>query len=253
MYANPVPTSKNVKAAEANFEELKERLVEIREELQKGAYLETSNDGVTVISSILRYISEYKKRLDKHINANSEPAPIKVPDQFAFGFEEYFGSMPIPEGEVVPRLDKQRQILSYILDQLIDANPTSIQKVKREDLENPKNSKAFQIDTGISASVPGVIDTLAFQVVFTGYTPSLRRFLNNLAYFQLPVVVRSVEVGRIGSEAQGTANKIFNAATNEDTIDNKTPIISEIESIFIVTLEFIEVIALPNTEGEVSK
>ena len=255
IYANPAPTNKNVKAAQTNLEELQERLKNTYEALQQGAYLNVSKDGVSVISSILRYISEYKKRVENHIDVNSMPSPIKVPDEFAFGFEKYFRSTLIPEGEIVPKLDKQRQVLNYILDKLIAADPTSIQAVKREDFENSTGSKDFKMDPAISARVPGVIDTLAFQVTFTGYTPTLRKFLNSLAYFQLPVVVRSVEVDRIESKPQNKTSRLFNSASADITssnADNKTPVISEIESIFTVTLEFIEVIAPPVPEDDLS-
>ena len=251
IHANPAPTNKNVKAAQTNLEELQERLENTYQKLQQGSYLNTNEDGVSVISSILRYISDYKKRVKSHVDVNSTPTPIEVPDQFAFGFEKYLSSTLIPEGEIVPRLDKQRQILSYILDKLIAADPTSIQAVKREDFESTTgNRKGFQIDPAISARVPDAIDTLAFQVTFTGYTPTLRKFLNGLAYFQLPVVVRSVEVDRIETKLQNNASRIFNAVSSDE--DNKTPVISEIESIFTVTLEFIEVIVSPVPEDDLS-
>lgn len=252
MFADPSPTNKNVKEARSNFEDLQERLEGVYQELQKGAYLETNDDGVRVISSILRYISDYKKRVDNHVDSNSVPAPIKVPGQFAFGFERYFQSTLIPEGEIVPFLDKQRQILSYILDKLINAGPSSIQAVKRQDFYNSASDKGFKIDPVISARVPGAIDTLAFQVAFTGYTPTLRKFLNSLAYFQLPVVVRSVEVDRISSRSGGRSNRIFNLETGAEG-DNKTPVISEIESLFTVTLEFIEIIESKESQDSLLK
>lgn len=247
MYANPAPTEKNIRAAKTNLEELQGRLESIYQELQEGAYLDTSDDGVSVISSILRYISDYKKRVENNIDINGAPAPIKIPEEFAFGFERYYKTTIIPEGEIVPKLDKQRQILSYILDKLIAADPTSIQSVEREDFESPAGQKTgFKIDPAISARVSSAIDTLAFQITFTGYTPTLRKFLNSLAYFQLPVVVRSVEVGRVESNSQNKASEIFNFAGN--TNDNKIPVISEIESVFTVTLEFIEVVVPSNPE-----
>ncbi len=255
IYANPAPTNKNIKAAQTNLEELQERLKNTYEALQQGSYLDVSKDGVSVISSILRYISDYKKRVENHVDINSTPSPIEIPDEFAFGFEKYFRSTLIPEGEIVPQLDKQRQLLSYILDKLIAADPTSIQAVEREDFEDSKGNKGFKIDPAISARVPGVIDTLAFQVTFTGYTPTLRKFLNNLAYFQLPVVVRSVEVDRIESRPQSKLSRLFGRKsddTESSDADNKTPIISEIESTFTVTLEFIEVIAPSVSEDDLS-
>ena len=253
MYANPAPTEKNIRAAETNLEELQERLQSIHQALQEGAYLNTSDDGVSVISSILRYISDYKKRVASHIDVNAAPAPIKVPEEFAFGFDRYYKTTIIPEGEIVPKLDKQRQILRYILDKLIAADPTSIQSIEREDFENSKGrdrDTGFKIDPAISARVPDAIDTLAFQITFTGYTPTLRKFLNSLAYFQLPVVVRSVEVGRVESNLQNNAGAMFDFVSNGD--DNKIPVISEIESVFTVTLEFIEVVVPSNPEEDLS-
>ena len=251
MYANPAPTEKNIRAAKTNLEELDGRLQSIYQELQSGAYLDTSDDGVSVISSILRYISDYKKRAENHIDVNAAPAPIKVPEEFAFGFERYYKTTIIPEGEIVPKLDKQRQILSYILDKLIAADPTSIQSVEREDFESPADKETgFKIEPAISARVPDAIDTLAFQITFTGYTPTLRKFLNSLAYFQLPVVVRSVEVGRVESNSQNKASEMFRFVSNAD--DNKIPVISEIQSVFTVTLEFIEVVVPSNPEEDLS-
>ena len=245
MYASPAPTNKNVKAAEANMEELRERLQSIREELQRGAQLDVSDDGVRVISNILRFISDYRKRVETHVDSNSVPAPILVPDQFAFGFEQYFNSTIIPEGSIVPELDKQRLVLIHILDKLIEANPSGIQSVERESIQaSRKKDRGFTIAPAISAHVPGVIDTLAFRIKFTGYTPTLRKFLNKLAYFELPIVVRSVEVSRTQSSKK-TGNR------EEETAD-KTPVISEIESIFTVTLEFIEIVESPNPEDDFS-
>jgi hypothetical protein len=255
MYANPAPTNKNVKAAQKNLEELEERLKNIYEELRQGSYLNINEDGVSVISSILRYISEYNKLVENHVDANSTPSPIKIPDEFAFGFEKYFRSTLIPEGKIVPVLDKQRQILSYILDKLIAADPSSIQSVKREDSGNSETKSEFKIDPAISARVPGAIDTLAFQVTFTGYTPSLRKFLNNLAYFQLPVVVRSIEVDRVESKPENQSSRFFNTMdmhTSSSKDDSKIPVISEIESVFTVTLEFIEIIAPLDFEDDLS-
>lgn len=247
MSAKPTPNGKNMQAAKENRDELKERLSQIYKELQNGANIKVSSEdeGAIVISSILKYISDYGRRLDNHVNASSKSAPIKVSAQFPFGFEDYFGSTPIPEGSIVPLLDKQRHILSYILDQLIDSDPISILDVKRENLEEIE--KGFQIDPAISARVPNSVNTLAFQVVFTGYTPTLRRFLNNLAYFHLPIVVRSVQVNRLDSKFQAE-EKPSKKNVDSDDNDIMTPIISEIESKFTVTLEFVEVVKLTGFE-----
>ena len=98
--------------------------------------------------------------------------------------------------------------------------------------------------------MPDAIDTIAFQVIFTGYTPTLRKFLNSLAYFQLPVVVRSVEVSRVSSKSKGRLKKIFSREFETKNSGDKTPVISEVESLFMVTLEFIEVIKPADSKVE---
>ncbi len=271
LYADPAPTVENVAVSEQNAQQLRAELQRIREDLQRGSRLTTSSDGVRVMAGIQQYISEYQKLATAHIGPNEVPTPIDIPDNFAFGFDQYIDEAIIPEDQaVVPVLDKQRQILSYIVNQLIATHPAGIQKIEREVLEvKAADSKAligYQINPAISARAPGAIDTLAFSVTFTGYTRSLRQFLNNLAQFNLPIVVRSVEVERpSGSATTAKATKspkekiddifsVFGAPasdskTTEGPKANQTPVISENISSFTVTLEFIEII-LPSDSEE---
>ncbi|MEO5957916.1 MAG: hypothetical protein ABIZ49_01735, partial [Opitutaceae bacterium] len=52
----------------------------------------------------------------------------------------------------------------------------------------------FAIDPRVSVRAPGFLDSTAFRLAFVGQTASLRAFLNRLASFELPVLVREVEV-----------------------------------------------------------
>ena len=270
LYAAPAPTPENVQAAKQNADELSAKLLSIREDLQRGSRLTISNDGARVMSGLQKYISNYRRQVAKHQAADGEAAPIQVPDDFAFGFEKYLIETDISEDpSLVPLLDKQRQVLSYILNQLIASDPAGIQAVERELLKvtAAEKSSGFEINPAISARVPGAIDTLAFRVTFTGYTPALRKFLNNLAQFDLPIVVRSVEVDRpttSGKAAEAKKAKASNiddifsvfggassdsvAPTDAPATANQTSVISEIESSFTVTLEFIEIILPSNSE-----
>jgi hypothetical protein len=271
LQAIPAPTSANVQAAQQNAAALSAQLLSIRENLQRGSRLTISNDGTRVMSSVQKYISNYRRQVVTHVNAAEVAAPIQVPQDFAFGFEKYLKTTNISEdSSIVPQLDKQRQVLSYILNQLIAADPAGIQAVERE-LMGSADSKVsgFQINPSISARVPGAIDTLAFRVTFTGYTPTLRKFLNNLAQFDLPIVVRSVAVDRPATNAKvaktkkskasniddifsvfgGSSGSTEAASVNAATDANQIPVISETESSFTVTLEFIEII-LPSSSEE---
>ena len=265
LQANPAPTPANVQAAQQNAAALSAKLLSIRENLERGSRLTISNDGTRVMSGLQKYISNYRRQVASHKNAAEVAAPIQIPADFAFGFEKYLKTTNISEdSSIVPQLDKQRQVLSYILNQLIAADPAGIQAVEREILGEPAaKASGFEINPAISARVPGTIDTLAFRVTFTGYTPTLRKFLNNLAQFDLPIVVRSVTVDRPATNAK-TANAKKPKASNIDDIfgafagssssveaapdANQIPVISETESSFTVTLEFIEIILPSNSE-----
>jgi len=266
LQADPAPTPANVQAAQQNAAALSAKLLSIRENLQRGSRLTISNDGTRVMSGLQKYISNYRRQVASHKNAAEVAAPIQIPADFAFGFEKYLKTTNISEdSNIVPQLDKQRQVLSYILNQLIAADPAGIQAVEREILGEPTSeTSGFEINPAISARVPGAIDTLAFRVTFTGYTPTLRKFLNNLAQFDLPIVVRSVTVDRPASNAKTAKAKKSKASSIDDIfgafagssssaeaapVANQTPVISETESSFTVTLEFIEII-LPSSSEE---
>ena len=267
----PSPSVENVAVAEQNAEQLSAQLQRILEDLQGGAGLTLSDDGVRVMSAIQQYITDHQKLAQAHVGVNEVPTAVAIADDFAFGFERYLDEAIIPEDPaVVPVLDKQRQVLSYIVKQLIAAHPVGIQKVERELLElkavSGKPAAGFQIKPAVSARVAGAIDTLAFSVSFSGYTRSLRLFLNNLAQFDLPIVVRSVEVARPSESAAADTAKpskgqemgdIFSAfgapaALEATPSPSQTPVIAENVSHFTVTLEFIEII-LPDAVPETSE
>jgi hypothetical protein len=136
------------------------------------------------------------------------------PEADRFGFAAFVNEGPVQEH--IEPVFRQRQIVQYLIESLIKAVPRSIVSVKREPtisqderearaaaLANGETPAEFEIDEGpdyftidprVSARVPGFIDTSAFRFVFTGQTAALRTFLNQLASFELPVLVREVEV-----------------------------------------------------------
>jgi hypothetical protein len=272
---DPAPSAENVEASAQNLAELIGQLKNIRADLERGTKLELSSDGVVVMASIQQFISEAGAKLEAHQEEDSasgemEAAPIRTAEDFAFGFDAYADAATIPaDPRVVPLLDKQRQILSALMDKLIASHPESIEKIEREALEAvgpaQKIPGTFEIDPGVSARVPDAIETLAFRVSFQGYTESLRLFLNELAAFDLPIVVRSVEVARpAGNDTVDTGQtqkkdkleSIFGAFGMEDAADEEAPaeaqkpVIVDNLSTFTLLLEFIEVVLPSETQTE---
>ena len=199
VYASPSPSASNVTASEDNIAKLAAELASIRADLERGASIETSTDGVTVMAGIQQFISDHQRLVAANIGEDGGRRPISVAEDFGFGFEQYLDdATPFESDESNIALDKRRQILSYMIDQLISSDPDSIDAVRRELLELGPEEKAknFTIAPEVSARVDNAIETMAFSLTFTGYTESLRLFLNNLAGFKMPIVVRSVEVER---------------------------------------------------------
>lgn len=260
LQADPAPSAENVAASEQNVANLKAELSKIRANLQKGSRMNVSTDGIGVMASIQQYITEYQGRIASVTDEDGVEL-IQTPSNFAFGFEKYIEEgEPLQDAKVIASLDKQRQILSYIVNKLIDANPDEITSVQREHLEGAAGEIGFEISKAITARVPGAIDTMAFSVTFTGYTDSLRVFLNSLAKFDLPIVVRSIEVER----PQGSATTADLETNDLDSIfgafggassavevapeSAQKPVISENVSSFTVVLEFIEIILPSDSE-----
>ena len=137
------------------------------------------------------------------------------PEAARFGFEVYKNEGP--ELDRIEPVFRQRQIAQYLIELLLEAKPRAILAVKRERTvtkeEKEKRAAAlanneplpepealeegpdyFAIDPDRTARVPGFVDATAFRVTFLGQTTALRAFLNRLASFELPVLVREVEV-----------------------------------------------------------
>lgn len=262
--ADPAPSTFNLDASKANVEALRSDLEEIRDELERGSKVSASSDGVQVMAAIQQYITEYSSKTSNHLNEKGEPDPIATPSNFAFGFSRYIGEVVVPDNEaVIPLLDKQRQILSYLIDTLITADPEGIDFVKREYVEakpgeaeqggRDNEQSTFRIPSEVSARVPDAIDTMAFRISFRGYTQSLRVFLNALSEFELPIVVRSVEVDRLKTSETAqtrptnTLDSLFGGFGGGDNSASQPapaekPIITDNLSKFTVTLEFIEIL-----------
>lgn len=265
-FADPAPTEENMAASEANLAELKQELGKVREVLQRGARLSTSTDGIVVMAAIQQYITEYGRKAKQftHTNADGEALAIELPGDFAFGFEQYMDeATPEDDTDIIATLDKQRQILSYLLNKLYESEPHSLVAVEREIFESVDggaSSGGFVLSDAISARVPGAIKTMGFSLSFTGYTESLRAFLNQLAKFDLPIVVRSIQVERpsgavtTAAPAKNSLDEIFGVfgggETGQASQKAQKPVISENVSLFTVVVEFIEVILPADAAGE---
>jgi hypothetical protein len=176
------------------------------ERLRSAKMPEARPEAYFDLATYVEKMRELAKKLDVEVR----------PEAARFGFAVYVNEGP--EADRIEPVFRQRQIAQYIIESLLEARPRALLSVRRERTmtkaerevrdsaiasgqpapEPTDNSEDgpdyFGIDPRVSARVPGFVDATAFRVTFTGQTMALRSFLNRLASFDLPVLVREVEV-----------------------------------------------------------
>jgi hypothetical protein len=231
-----------------------------------------SADEFTFLPKLQSYIASLK--------ALAAANNVKLGSDEAFGFAKYATRAEQPPTEMIPELNLQRQVLDYIVSKLIETRPTAILSVEREFVENANepvdarnrnrsrtddpDDDVFTIQELVTARSNEFIDTSAFRLVFTGRTDVLRGFINRLGRFELPLIVRSVEVepasesdepeqeeaasGGGGQDALfalfggGGAENEAEEAGEPEAVPGRDPVITENLSKFTVVIEYVEVL-----------
>lgn len=277
LQTSPAPTAANLELAEGNVkalsDELRQRIQAVRGQIDSAV----GQDVPASASDLLFEVQSFVDRYNALARApGDEIDPIQLPANFGFSFRNLLDSGVPPEDSQIPGLWKQKEIIQYLMDSLYASGPISITAVDRELLvQDPVQEETrsrrgqtsgrsssrnttqgiFSINPLISARVPGAVETLAFRIQFTGYTSALRDFLVQLSSFELPVVVRSVEVAPAPAGATAAAQSggddvfggIFGSqqqrpqAPVEDDRSRRPVVVDNVSS-FTIVVEFIQVV-----------
>ena len=266
LVASPSPVDENVIASDLNVLKLSEKLESIREELERGLEAEASIDGVRVAAGIQQYISKFTTLAKTH-ESEYGPSPIEIPENFAFGFDRFKLESKVPDDpKEIAMLDKQRDILDFLISELFATHPKGILAIKRQTAKQSDDndfddyygdSSIFNIGSSVTSKVEGAIDTIAFEISFSGKTNTLRRFLNRLAEFERPIVVRSINVSRPNETIKRRLNETdvdLESLTSEELEklkeeEKRDLIVTENISNFTLTLEYIEIV-LPKNQSQ---
>lgn len=206
-------------------------------------------------------------------------------DAARFGFSAFTNEGP--DTEHIEAVFRQRLVAQYLLEALLESKPRSLLAVRREapltrkEREDRDTALAaaleaaaaggatpeapaaaaegpdyFTVDQAASVRYPMYVDTLAFRFVFTGQTAALRTFINRLAAFDLPVLVREIEAEPATAEeatvtdetpadpsATEAPAKAIVSAKPAPRAANVAPIVARPLTKFTVTVEFIDLIA----------
>lgn len=299
---SPAPTQQNLELTEANIRELHDQLQRLEASINEGTQADfamdiprTSSDMLFEIQAMIQgFHNEATKEVITDKATGSERPLIRIDEKFNFGFSEFIEAGRGPENEYIQRVHIQRKVIEFLLFKLFEAKPDSIIDLQRDHVTVPSETQTPVANTGrgrstvpaasqppkgtfvipplVSARIPGVIQTYAFKIVFTGYTESLRNFLTSLQEFEgRPLVVRSVEVKPTASATaakpaatKNDASSIFalfdpggNQPANTQAVEvaARTPVVENNLSEFTVILELIEVapMAVANKEAGVTQ
>src|SRR5688572_587422 len=230
----PAPKREIATAIEADLAKAQVALVSMQSELKgRGAAAErirnakvpaARTDAFFDLATFVEKTRELAKKREVDVR----------PEASRFGFAAFTNEGPAHDH--IEPVFRQRQIAQYLVESLIEARPRSILSIKREhtitkaerearaaaiangepvpEVSSEEGPDYFTIESPpVSARVPGFIDTTAFRFVFTGQTAALRTFLNRLASFELPVLVREVEVDAASAEEASAPTPSEEAAT----------------------------------------
>lgn len=263
----PFPSPENGAAVEADLEDSQRVVAAMRASLRgapgrSGAILSAPPSSRTdAFFDLARFVERNRQR------ATSAGVAIRADERFGFSLYANEG----PEPDLIPAVHQQKAIVDFLLGVLFDARLRELVSVQREVARVPgregrpntvevapqNDSTFFSVDPRVTARVPGFVDSTGFRIAFVGQTGALRDFLNRIAAFELPVIVRSVEIEPLPEpkRAQGSAPSAPSLASllgspapqpGASTVPaGPVPIVSQNLSRFTVTVEFIELVAPP--------
>ncbi|HUG10999.1 MAG TPA: Amuc_1100 family pilus-like protein [Opitutaceae bacterium] len=263
----PFPSPENAAALEAHLESSQRVVAAMRASLRgspvrASAILSAPPASRTdAFFDLARFVERNRER------ANSAGVAIRADERFGFSLYANEG----PEPDLIPAVHRQKAIVDFLLGVLFDARLRELVSVQREVARIPgqegraeivevapqNDATFFSVDPRVTARVPGFVDSTGFRITFVGQTGALRDFLNRIAAFELPVIVRSVEIEPMPEpqRAQGSAvaapslASVFGSPAQQpgtpSAATGPVPIVSQNLSRFTVTIEFIELVAPP--------
>ncbi len=250
---SPAPTKANLEALDKNYNQLFEEFRTARKSLNLDTYDQELFFGQPPVSHNDAFFSIAKYVEDARNLAIS--TGVRTPEDCRYGLSEYENEGP--SGDAIERVHKQTKIMEALLQTLFDSGISELVSIKREAsiLSDKEGAGArvstagdvFSLSRGRFASESNTFDSLAFQLEFVGQSLSLRNFLNRVSNSSLPFSINEIEVRlnrESGSGEERTAileNPFLDGGGSEGEISAlRVPIISENESQFVITLEFLE-------------
>ncbi len=262
-----LPHDRNVTFTQREIDLQLERANQYREALRGREELRAKFDSpptsrADAFFDIASFVEDYRVK--------AVAAGVEIPANEHFGFAAY--STSGPDQDRIAEVFRQRVIIAHILDKVIEARPVSLAGIVRAGQARPSGpgrpdgGGSFQLPSEQSLAASNIAETIPFQVVFTGRTHNLRAFMNALAEFEMPLVVRHIDVTTTGaqtSEQQQTGGeprrgrgRAAEPAAPQPSEEEQEPgreenilIIPETMATFTVSLEYLDVLPIQAASG----
>lgn len=247
-HRKPALSAENSEAIAADVAAAERRLGELRQALRgRGRWLPAAPKRSLDAYFALASFTEKARAL-----AVRQQVELRADERFGFATHASVGPGP----EQLAAVHRQRVLIEHLVESLLEARPRSLLAVQRERprIATPlaganaaasaaSESRArevatdfFEPDAQVRLRMPGLVDTEAFRLEFTGQTQSLRAFLNGLASAKLPLIVRAIEVEPLAPET----------ATASAAAGAPVPLVTQNFSKFAVVVEFVELPPAPD-------
>lgn len=275
-FEKPFPSRENLTAVEAERHQTEKTRDEIRAGLRATGEVAERIASAPVPDSSTQAYFDIAKFVER-VRAQARASNILTAPENRFGFSAYASRGPT--GDLIAPVFHQLQYAEYLIGALLGSTypPSEFISLQRErplsaeqkkqieeaiaagltppsDPDSTGSGDYFTIDPRTSARVAERVETVPFRLTFVGRTAALRAFLNELALFKLPVVVRSVEVESLATPGDGARPRPILPPVNHNpfgaTVEGATanpaeavkPIVEQIDSRFIVTVEFVSLV-----------
>ena len=249
----------NLEEAKNNLEGISKKLEEVLKPFGKPSFieeLEDSHNSFWLLLKLREHQEALEKKLEEALAINTYGGGVLkgISHQSIknFGFSRYLSrSRPsnLKEDRLLLRkIYLQKQLIAWLVDQIIATTPESIWLLKRQKFPEEENSSGRLVDEmSPSSSLPpvleGIVSSISFEIGFTGYTQNLRAFLLSLQNSKAPFLVRNVTINN-----QAPGSRYPGVPTGDTKSEQKEPIVRNNLSSFRILIDYLFVPEVPKTQ-----
>ena len=226
----PAPTPENEAAIAAAVDEAQEKLRRLRDDLAGTEDEPTPARPVDSLFALTEFAENMRRK--------AAEAQVALKPQESFGFASHVHEGP--PVEAIPTVHRQQRTVQELLDTVLAVRPQALLAVNRErpPAHEEGGGAAGRVDFFVPSPAlllrqPGLVETDAFRLEFTGQTDVLRGFLAALGNLSRPVLVRSVEVEALNvppapaSLAENGTVVVAKAAPSKFVVALEVPVLTD--------------------------